>query len=272
MTRRKNMKKMMVLFLIALFPFYLGCFNSDQKQNSNNNDANKIIPPDFTLNIEFPLILQENKSDTVKNKCEGEDPNKNECITMATDLVLWANAVCFWPFVIPITIYKELKNQTPTSSSPEHVEWNYTQTVWNVDYNVSVTAEFVIESQSWEWEFKINDVIWITGLSKEDLTAGSWQYYYEGTTTIRVEWEKTSEINGTVKFINNNQSQEKKYGDYIQYSRVDNLISVRFHDVFSGPNDDGGLLDIEVYWNINGKTGGINNANSSPICTWDLNE
>jgi hypothetical protein len=270
------MKKIAALLLVVLIPFIGSCFSNSQ-ESDDPKEMNRIIPPDFTLNIEFPSFMQDNKSEPAKEKCAVGNPEENMCLWTAGALVTWANMLCFVPFSIPITIYKVLQDQIPTVSSSNHVEWNYLYTIYNVEYDVSVRADYISADQSWEWLFKINDFVWITGASRDDLTSGSWQYYDPaGATTISVEWERTSEINGKVQFINNNESQALKYGDYILYARVDNEVSVRFHDVHSGFNDSGNLQEMEIYWNITGKTGGIKIIEDSTKllqpCTWDLNE
>ena len=132
---------------------------------------------------------------------------------------------------------------------------------------------------------KINGFEWITGSSMEDLTSGEWQYHDPSITTgsdnfIKVEWSRTSNTDGRVKFLNNSDNSEltDKKGDYIEYIREGNDIEVNFYDIKYGDNDEGGILDMKVYWNIDDKTGGIKYNDGSQVtstetsineCEWD---
>ncbi len=269
------MKKITTIFLIILFPLYLSCSGGNSQENEDPKSMNRIIPPDSSLEIDFTTLQETNKSLLAKEKCGPVNPNEGECFKKAMALVWWSNMVCFVPLTVPIIIYKILKTQIPAEISTEHVIWNYTYTREDVVYTISVTADYITADQKWEWSFKINDFVWITGISKDDLSGGNWQFYDYLThaATIAVEWTRTSEINGTLKFINN-ESQSLKYGDFILYAREGNDISVLFHDVHCNFDDSGGLLETEVYWNIFDKTGGIDVIEDSTgtyqSCSWDF--
>ena len=266
------MKKFIALFLIGLISFSFSCSKEEE-----DDSINRIIPPITTMQIDLSTIEDLNSSKSLNKVITAEE---GLCIGVAWLLVVWSNAVCYTPLLLPVAIYQVLKNQIPTDVSETHVEWTYTVTYQNETYTVSVSADKNGGEYDWDWSVSINDIVLITGGSMEDLTAGEWQYYDPTGTpgankTILVEWTRSSSTDGTVKFTNNSDdpAQAAKVGDYILYTRTGNDVEVRFHDVNSGTDDLDPLLDISVYWNVSTNAGGIraNEGNLASVteCTWD---
>ncbi len=267
------MKKVISVLLIFCFCTLITC--SDEEKEDPSMEMNRIIPPEYTMSIDFSDI-----NDNSKNKAGGL------CLISGVAVVLAANVVCFAPLAIPIAIFRVLRQVPPTSYSDTNVEWNYTYTDNNTgtQHNIVVTADKNEGEYDWEWTVSYNDFTYITGASMEDLTEGWWQFHISELATdtnnfIRVDWTRSDNQNYTVNFQNNDTSNgistEETYGDYINYTRVDNDFSVRVHDV---TDIQGDMLDITVYWDISDETGGItvnpenvdNTVLPAQDCTWAI--
>lgn len=259
------MKKFLVLLVCLVFTFSVSCFEEDE-ETPDPQSMNSIIPPESTMKIDFSSFNAINSQDKT---IEGEEA---ACWLIGSGLVLWGNLVCFLPLAVPSAIFAVLREQIPTTATPDLVEWSYSFSNDSESLTVVVTAEKKGGEYDWEWSFTVNDFEWITGGSMEDSSRGWWEFHdnslpADSDEVIQVEWTYTDEENSTVTFTNVNENDSDGMGDYIKYTRVENDISVRFHDV----HDNGGdLRDIEVYWDIVDHTGGITvHEGDGEDCTWD---
>ncbi len=262
------MKKVISLLLIFCFCTLITCSDEAEKDQEISMEMNKIIPPEYTMSIDFSEFSNNSKSKA------GE-----LCLVTGVAVVLAANVVCFIPLAVPIAIFRVLRQIPPTSYSSTNVVWNYTYTEDSgTQHNIVVTADKNDGEYDWEWAIAYNDFTYITGGSMEDLTEGWWQFHIPELTTetnnfIRVDWTRTDNQNYTVNFLNNDASTDETNGDYIYYTRTGDDFTVRVHDV---TDIQGDMLDITVYWDIAEETGGITvnpeNEDTTAIpaqdCTW----
>jgi len=287
------MKKLFFLTLVSLFlMFTTSCGDDTNSEASNDDDPkvssemNKIVPSADTMSIDFASFNTANPDSaaTAKRSIIADltpdkkdmDPNEGACWLIGSAAVLWSNAVCFVPLAIPIGIYKELKDRVPTKVTDNLVEWGWS----GPNHSALVSATKSDGEYNWEWSVAIDSFVWITGGSMEDKSKGWWQFHSpnldsNANTTIRVDWTRNSK--NSVKFTNNNKSEkDTKFGDYIEYEKSGDDISVFFHDVHKDVDkvkDAGDLSEIKVYWNQVSKAGGIEvvtgDGNS---CAWDPND
>ena len=288
------MRYIIHLLIICLLSFViLSC-----KKDEEIVDMNYIIPPDDSMQADFSSFNDIKPAtrinlDTTPDKPDIDLP-EFACWYIGYNYVLWSNVVCFLPLAIPIAAFKALKEQQPTKASTSHAEWS-----WKGQNNsFLVVADKKGGEYTWEWSVKINDFEWITGGSMEDKTKGWWQFHDPNLTTdknetIKVEWTKPDAQNATVKFINNNQNDAMKLGDYIEYTVNNTDITVYFYDMHKDidtdkngsisetERDNGNLFEAKVFWNTVSKKGGIvivkednegTAVKTGDTCNWDPND
>lgn len=199
------------------------------------------LPPSESMVLEVDNIwVQSPGADAFKTGV----PQSNFIFAAAN--VYWWNIVLTVQMVVPVAAYLESFNHDAVWDRTSLAwVWSYTVDVHNTSYTAELFAESKTDEVHWSMylskEDGFTDLLWFTGISKNDGSSGSWIIHKDPDSSVKdlaesvpfleIVWNANDAGITDIKYTNIEENSQEN-GSYIEFGMLDDPVYDAFYDIY----------------------------------------
>ena len=264
----------LLLFIFVIFSIQLlGCGEDSDDNDLNMDISAPPLPPDESMEVDLSAFGVESVNPIPQaNNISAPGKNYANAVLRATAI----NTSIIAALATPTALFKLAKNSEPVEQKDGSWLWSYNMKYGVYTLNANLSG--VVNGKKTYWSMKVSndspglkikDFEWYAGISMENNTSGSWQFFdlntpEEHNPTVKIDWVMQLVLKKAELNLENVDNLSEYLGDVLTYNATPETASMVYHDISEKENWD-------ITWDTKTGTGSLKvpKYNNGEKACWD---